>query len=38
MPEESPQDRKTQHVLTKLIQFVVFDGDTYVNFFSSCGA
>jgi hypothetical protein len=33
MPGDSPQDRKIQHLLTKLIQFVVVDGDTYVNFF-----
>ena len=33
MPEDSPHDRKIQHLLTKLMQFVVVDDDTYVNFF-----
>ena len=38
MPEGSPHDRKIQHLLTKLMQFVVADGDTYVNSPPSCGA
>jgi hypothetical protein len=38
MPDDSPHDRKMQHLLTKLIHFVVLDGDAYVNTSFSCGA
>jgi hypothetical protein len=31
MPANGPQGRKMYHSLTKLIQFVVVDGDTYVS-------
>jgi hypothetical protein len=30
MPDDGPQDGKKQHALTKVIKFVVVDGNTYV--------